>query len=583
MALDSETISRLEALLESAREGSIESPHLSIEAARRGEPDFGVLMQVIKLVEASFRGEDELALTETPIVVEYLRNAEADYPVFLWSALNQLGIVHFRRKQFTASLNNHADSLAVADGNDLGAQANVSRVNIGLVRRHLDDSEGALAILLPVLADRNTILSTLAFGHLFAAQVYRDHAYWELELHHLYRSIEGGGNTEILEKRAMLARALVERGEAELAREVLDSTRLEDLNELSRFYWSYYVLAHGDVLTAEGKAEEALLALDGARAVFAGYISEIPIVQLQLSYARAWLGMGQPETALRMLDELLGASLPLGDQRVYVLLAREAHRALGDAERVARLQHSLDRIDEPNFTLRKLFDRVGSDARRSLVAQPERVRWSLSDRDQDDVGGLGKVSSEGTVAEAIVACVELGPGSDDGAVRRQANGLLGQLLANKGWTPKRTGFEVRSLLQARLAMFEESADRQQVSVVFEEDGRRVFALADVAACCFVLQTLFRNALAFNHRGGVVEIDVRLRGRQAIVVVSDGGRGWAPGFEAQLFEQTTVARGLPLSRTLAGRIGGRLDARSAGLDSGAVFTLTLPAITGDRAV
>jgi PAS domain S-box-containing protein len=103
----------------------------------------------------------------------------------------------------------------------------------------------------------------------------------------------------------------------------------------------------------------------------------------------------------------------------------------------------------------------------------------------------------------------------------------------------------------------------------------------------VLWNLLSNAVKFTPPGGRVEVELRRAGRQAVVRVSDTGRGIAPAFLPHAFErfrqaeQSTTRQygglglGLAIVRHLVELHGGSVRAESEGEGRGATFTVELP--------
>jgi PAS domain S-box-containing protein len=100
----------------------------------------------------------------------------------------------------------------------------------------------------------------------------------------------------------------------------------------------------------------------------------------------------------------------------------------------------------------------------------------------------------------------------------------------------------------------------------------------------IVVNLLDNAAKYTPDGGRIEVRLRRFGGQAIVSVRDFGVGIAPGMIDRifgLFEQGAVTSpsglgiGLTLVRELVKLHGGRIEARSEGVDQGSEFVVTLP--------
>ncbi|HJS47492.1 MAG TPA: GAF domain-containing sensor histidine kinase [Gemmatimonadales bacterium] len=106
----------------------------------------------------------------------------------------------------------------------------------------------------------------------------------------------------------------------------------------------------------------------------------------------------------------------------------------------------------------------------------------------------------------------------------------------------------------------------------ETDGHRVEQ---------ILTNLFSNAIKHSPEGGRITLTVVSDGEQVRFTVQDEGAGIPDGEHERIFDiystrpgQVGVGLGLPLSRRLAGLLGGTLEADPAS-ESGARFILRLP--------
>ena len=158
---------------------------------------------------------------------------------------------------------------------------------------------------------------------------------------------------------------------------------------------------------------------------------------------------------------------------------------------------------------------------------------------------------------------------------------------------------VQPLVAACQAMVAALATQRQVSFIdrLDEDGSAgVTVLADSTRLKQVLTNLLSNAVKYNREGGSVTVSARRvavlagvtgqAGPMVEIIVADTGLGMTTAQQAALFqpynrlgrEQSSIEGtgiGLVISRLLAERMGGTLEARSLqGL--GSTFTLRLPA-------
>jgi signal transduction histidine kinase len=110
----------------------------------------------------------------------------------------------------------------------------------------------------------------------------------------------------------------------------------------------------------------------------------------------------------------------------------------------------------------------------------------------------------------------------------------------------------------------------------------------------VITNLVANAATYTASGGRIRVRVERRGDEALLEVSDDGRGIAPESLERVFDlffqaDSTIDRasgGLGIGLTLVQRLvalhGGAVHAASAGKGKGATFTVRFPAVAGAAA-
>jgi len=113
------------------------------------------------------------------------------------------------------------------------------------------------------------------------------------------------------------------------------------------------------------------------------------------------------------------------------------------------------------------------------------------------------------------------------------------------------------------------------------DDASTTANANAEELVQVLVNLLLNAIEASAPGGVVRIETAREGDLVTVRVADRGVGMSRveadrAFEPFISGKGRTGLGLTVSRAIAERYEGRLDAQSEGPGAGAVFTLTLPA-------
>ena len=102
----------------------------------------------------------------------------------------------------------------------------------------------------------------------------------------------------------------------------------------------------------------------------------------------------------------------------------------------------------------------------------------------------------------------------------------------------------------------------------------------------VLSNLIDNAIKFTEPGGRIGLAASRSGRDAVVVVSDTGRGFEPRELTHIFDLFSQVRpgegcglgiGLSVAHEIVTMHKGRIEARSDGPSRGSEFVITLPTI------
>lgn len=136
------------------------------------------------------------------------------------------------------------------------------------------------------------------------------------------------------------------------------------------------------------------------------------------------------------------------------------------------------------------------------------------------------------------------------------------------------------------------AQRQGIELRYVPAESPVHVLTDSSLVGQILRQLVANALDHTPEGGRVEVRVERRGEDIELAVSDTGPGVPDAARERIFlefergappvherETPGIGFGLPLARSLADRLHGRLRLDSGaghGAGHGATFTLSLPA-------
>ena len=144
--------------------------------------------------------------------------------------------------------------------------------------------------------------------------------------------------------------------------------------------------------------------------------------------------------------------------------------------------------------------------------------------------------------------------------------------------------EMQDALRNALYLLEPELRRREVTAHVEASQAPVTVLAEPVALEQIIHNLLMNALQALEQVPAAERSLMLslstRGTQGVLTVSDTGPGIAPEALPRIFEPFFSTRadglglGLSLCETLAGNMGGQLDAANHA-PRGATFRLSLP--------
>jgi signal transduction histidine kinase len=168
------------------------------------------------------------------------------------------------------------------------------------------------------------------------------------------------------------------------------------------------------------------------------------------------------------------------------------------------------------------------------------------------------------------------------------NDLLDLAKVEAGKTEiRKSNVEVAQLFGAIRALMRPLATKESVTLAFDDPPPEMSLETDESKLGQILRNLISNALKFTEVGEVrVSATFRRHGRVIAFSVRDTGIGVAPEHLNKIFQEFSqiasplqrhvrgTGLGLPLSRKLAGLLGGTLSVESI-LDSGSTFILELP--------
>jgi len=174
------------------------------------------------------------------------------------------------------------------------------------------------------------------------------------------------------------------------------------------------------------------------------------------------------------------------------------------------------------------------------------------------------------------------------------NDLLDLARVNAGKTEIHIGrVQLARFFGAMRGIMRPLVTSDAVALIFEEPPEDFFFASDESKIAQILRNLISNALKFTERGEV-RVSSEISGSFLAISVSDTGIGIALEDQDRIFQEfaqvhSSIQRrvkgsglGLPLSRKLAGLLGGELSVSSEP-GHGATFTLKLPLGERDAAV
>jgi signal transduction histidine kinase len=150
-------------------------------------------------------------------------------------------------------------------------------------------------------------------------------------------------------------------------------------------------------------------------------------------------------------------------------------------------------------------------------------------------------------------------------------------------TLERRPCDVASAVRATFETFTSQAKERGITLELQTAPEDVMASCDRGRLTQMVGKLLGNALKFTPRGGTVVVRVTAPGPDALVSVTDDGRGIPPEVLPTVFDRAANARrsprdgpglGLAIVRGLAELHGGRVAVES-NLGQGSTFTIALP--------
>jgi signal transduction histidine kinase len=163
-------------------------------------------------------------------------------------------------------------------------------------------------------------------------------------------------------------------------------------------------------------------------------------------------------------------------------------------------------------------------------------------------------------------------------------------IASDGFELKLGSVDMKALVESGVDGMRPVAEDKDISLNLHSTESQVFVTGDADRLPQVLNNLLSNAIKFTPLRGSVTVDLIDTPNEAVLKVTDTGRGIDAGFLPHIFDRysqetgTKANRkgGLGLGLAIAHRIvemhGGTITAESEGEGKGATFTVRLPKLT-----
>jgi PAS domain S-box-containing protein len=146
------------------------------------------------------------------------------------------------------------------------------------------------------------------------------------------------------------------------------------------------------------------------------------------------------------------------------------------------------------------------------------------------------------------------------------------------------------IVERTIYLCEQEAKNKNIIVhtrKFVAAGKSLRIIGDPIAIENVLVNILGNAIKYSHTGGEISITWSIRGNALQLNCSDKGIGLPPGEKEKIFDEfyrverggelkkSGTGLGLSIARRLVERMGGKIWARSRGLNKGITISFTLP--------
>jgi PAS domain S-box-containing protein len=408
------------------------------------------------------------------------------------------------------------------------------------------------------------------------------------------RSLEGGADsylTQPVEPPVLIATvgALIRLRRAEEALRESESRHRQLFERTPLPAWvfdgeSLSILAVNDTAVLRyGYTREEFLAMTIGDLLLPGEVDSFKARALSdvQGHLGVWRHHTKDESALEV--ELTAAPIRFGDYRARILLAtdvterrrvEQTRAELLSRERLARAQ-----AEEANRAKDDFLATLSHELRTPLNAMLGWVNLLQTGKldPQTAKRGLDAIDRNSRIQAQLI--------EDLLDVSRIITGKL---------VLERHVIDLVDVAQAAAEALRAPAVARQLDLTITADVAPIHVEADFGRLQQMVSNLVSNAIKFTDPGGRVAIRIECRGQEAVLEVSDTGRGIRPEFLPYVFEKfrqadTSTARshaglglGLAIVRRLVELHSGTVEAASEGEGRGATFTVRLPLAVPGRA-
>ncbi|WP_083830954.1 CheR family methyltransferase [Herbaspirillum lusitanum] len=161
-------------------------------------------------------------------------------------------------------------------------------------------------------------------------------------------------------------------------------------------------------------------------------------------------------------------------------------------------------------------------------------------------------------------------------------------------TLRKTLVDIVGITEKITRVFETDTQNKGIELRYQSAVPSLLVFGDTTRLEQILWNLLSNAVKFTPSGGKIFVTLGVEGSNALITVSDSGKGISSHFLPHIFrmfeqadavttrEHGGLGIGLALVRQLAESHGGRVEVESGGLEKGAKFSVWLPLYDGDHA-